>query len=213
MDVIIPVRNHPNNPTLKYAIRSICQQHDVTRIVIVGHKPDWFTGFHVEHKDYPVDQIAQNIRDKTIAGAKYTSGQFIFANDDHFLLAPVSQPTHNKGLLSECVANRNPNGSYTKLLQNTINLYGDVPNVDTHCPMIMTTEGVERTAFDWPKWGLGFKTVYAQVNNLSSVYHPDNKTYDVAKVDLSQPYFSTAAGCLNLQLLKKIFTKPSPFEK
>lgn len=251
MNVIIPVRNQPNNPTLKYTIRSICLQHDVARVILVGHKPDWFTGDHIEHKDYAVDKKEQNIRDKVVAGARLldkleqdikvtiprqgadsyvsdrgmdnqvlnrgtgtqvSSKTFLFANDDHFILSPVNY-VHNKGLLSECIKDRNPHGSYTKLLQNTFNKYGDVLNVDTHCPVVMNTQGVEKTVFDWPLWGIGFKTCYAEENGLQSEYYPDKKVYDISKADLSWLYFSAAAGCSNLRMLQDIFPEPCRFER
>lgn len=214
MDVIIPVRNNPDNFTLRYAIRSICLYEQVDNVIIVGGKPAWFSGTHIPHEDYTLDRKEDNIRDKTFAGSKHTTGPFIFANDDHYLLAPLPPVTHNKGKLAECIKVRMPNGSYTRLLKNTFDIYGDVDNVDTHCPMVMTPEGVERCMFDWPQWGIGFKTTYAQENGVESVYHPDAKINDVLRANLiSSPYFSTAAGCRNLQHLKNIFPDPCRFEK
>lgn len=213
MVVIIPLRNQSKNNyyELRFALRSICIHNPIERCLLVGGKPEWYTGEHIQHVDYVSEFKEQNIRDKTVTAARIIKGDFLFANDDHFLLTPYTG-VHNKGLLSDTLKNRQPNGSYTRLLQNTLSYFGDVENVDTHCPMLMNSEGVERTVFDWPKWGLGFKTTYAQVNKIPSVYHPDQKVADVSQVK-DGLYFSTYEGAKNLTLLLDMFPVKSIFEK
>lgn len=173
MNLIIPLLNRDRGDQLRFALRSITTHMPITRCILVGGKPAWYTGEHISHPDYIPERKEENIRDKTIAGSTGV-GEFLYANDDFILMAPLST-TWNKGTLSETLATRNKNGSYGRLLQNTIARYGDVPNVDTHCPMMMTEEGVKRTAFDWPIFGYGFKTCYAQENGIISEYMPDAK--------------------------------------
>lgn len=136
-------------------------------------------------------------------------GEFIFANDDHMLLAPLVS-TWNMGLLSTKLATRIGNGSYTRLLKNTLNHYGDVPNVDCHCPMFMNTEGVRRTIFEWPRFGLGFKTCYAMENGLTSTYYPDMKLSRPESLE-GREYFSVTDS-YQPKYLHELWPEKSIFE-
>ena len=206
MKLVIPLKNDCNYEQLRFALRSITANHDITECVLVGGKPSWYTGYHIPHKDYgPIFKEA-NIRDKVLAAR--VKGSFMFANDDHILFSPLTE-TYNKGLLSDCLRTRIGNGSYTRCLRNTLEHYGDVDNVDTHCPMIMTGEGVEKTNFDWPQFGIGFKTCYAQENGVSSTYMEDCKVYDIP---VGRPWFSMQDR-FPLQKLTQYFPEKSIFEE
>ena len=180
MILIIPIKNDGNYNQLRFSLRSITSHHDITDCILVGGKPAWYTGKHIPHKDYgPVFKEA-NIRDKVLASG--VTGRFLFANDDHILLQPITN-VYNKGLLSDCLKKRIGNGSYTRCLRNTLEHYGDVDNVDTHCPMFMDAEGVKKTNFEWPEFGIGFKTCYAFENNIQSVYMEDCKVSKLSQVN------------------------------
>ena len=207
MTILIPLLNRDPGEQLRFALRSITTHMPVTRCILVGGKPKWYTGEHVPHPDYTPDRKEENIRDKVIAGSKGV-GEFLFANDDHILQSPFSG-VYDKGLLSTTLAGRYSGGSYARLLQNTINRYGDVPNVDTHCPLMMSEEGVQRTLFPWPTFGIGFKTCYAQENGLHSVTAPDIK---VPRGVPDAPWFSITDN-YRVRDLEKIFPKPCKFEK
>ena len=204
--IVIPLLNSGPYEQLRYALRSITTHMPIDRCILVGGKPNWYNGEHIQHEDYGLLRKEENIRDKVIAGAPDCS--FLFANDDHILLAPITT-TWNKGPLSSTLVGRNPNGTYGRLLHNTIQRYGDVPNVDCHCPMMMTGEGVKRTAlFDWPQFGIGFKTAYAQENWLESVYIPDCKT---DKLPEDRQWFSMT-DTFDVRQLVDLFPNPSKFE-
>jgi len=207
MTVVIPLRNDGNYSQLRFALRSITTHHpEITDCILVGGKPDWYTGQHIPHKDYgPVFKEA-NIRDKVLASG--VRGRFLFANDDHILLTPIVS-TWNKGLLSECLKNRIGNGSYTRCLRNTLEHYGDVDNVDCHCPIWMDSEGVKRTNFEWPEFGIGFKTCYAQENGVKSEYMEDCK---VDKLPVGRPWFSLT-DAFNVRQLFGLFPEKCIFEK
>ena len=204
---IIPLRNNDDGRYLRYALRSLTQQ-GVTRCILVGGKPRWYVGDHVPFPDYTPERKEENIRDKVHAGAKLAT-EFIFSNDDHMLLAPVTY-AHNKGLLSQTLIGRNPNGSYSRLLVNTMQRYGDVPNADTHSPQVMTAAGVERCMFDWPKFGIGFKTCYCQENGVTTDYYPDLKLDRPADVS-GRLYFSTS-DIYPVKALEKLWPTPCLFE-
>lgn len=182
----------------------------IDRCILVGGKPKWYTGDHIPFKDYPPDRKEENIRDKVMAGAEVVNGEFLFANDDHMILAPL-RSTWNMGLLSTKLATRIGNGSYTRLLRNTLNHYGDVPNVDCHCPMIMNTEGVRRTLFEWPRFGIGFKTCYAQENGVNSEYCEDMKL--TRPTDLTGREWFSVSDAYGVRGLEKLYPRPCKFEK
>lgn len=206
MILVIPLRNNGNYEQLRFALRSITTHHDITDCILVGGKPKWYTGQHVFYPDYGPVHKEKNIRDKVLnSGVK---GEFMFGNDDYILLQPI-QATYDKGLLSVCLASRIGNGSYTRCLRNTFNHYGDVRNVDIHCPMIMTADGVQRTAFQWPEFGIGFKTCYAQENGIASVTMEDCKT---STLPIGRPWFSMRDD-FNVMQLFGIFPENSKFEE
>lgn len=218
--VIIPLKNNNQYDQLRFALRSITKHHpEITECILVGGKPPWYTGKHIPFKDYgPVFKEA-NIRDKVLVGSQLIGNQqgqvgadtgstpFLFANDDHILMAPISS-TWNKGLLSHCLSKRIGNGSYTRCLRNTFEHYGDVDNVDIHCPMWMTGEGVKKTNFEWPEFGIGFKTCYAVENGVASEYMEDCKT---AVVPVNREWFSLTDN-FPLQNLTQYFPERSIFE-
>lgn len=209
MNLLIPLRSDRQAYTLKYAIRSICQHNDITRCLLVGFKPDWFTGEHLAFPNYKPDYKERNIRDKVNAGA-HLMEDFLFANDDHFMNSPYLG-TLNKGPLSEVISTLSPHGSYTHLLNNTLQLFGDVPCTDIHYPLMMNREGVEKVMFDWPRWGYGLKTCYTEMNHISSTYMKDMKLHRLGNIDY--PFFSTSSICQNLKLLDTLYPNKSIFER
>ena len=211
MNLLIPLLNSSTNDyyELRHAIRSICKHNNIHTCTVVGGKPRWYTGSHIPFPDYPREKKEENIRDKVLAGAK-DLGRFLFANDDHFMMAPY-MGILNKGLLSETAKGLQISGSYTIAIRSTMDMFGDVEDVDTHYPMVMDYDGVKKTVGEWPKWGLLFKTTYAQLNGLDSTYMPDNKVKDISTV--TGKFFSTSENCRNITLLSKLFHRKSPFEK
>jgi len=205
MNLVIPLKNDGNYQQLRFALRSITTHHDIDNCFLVGGKPPWYTGHHIPHKDYGNIHKEKNIRDKVLASG--VTGEFLYSNDDFILLQPITE-VYNKGLLSDCLSKRIGNGSYTRCLRNTLNHYGDVNNVDTHCPMMMDSEMVKKTNFDWPDFGIGFKTCYAQENNIESVYLDDCK---VSSVPVNRPWFSLTDN-FPLQKLAVLFPNKCKFE-
>lgn len=205
MTLAIPLSNNGRYNQLRYSLRSITKHHpEITECVLIGGKPDWYNGNHVIHKDYGPDHKEKNIRDKI----SLVSGSFLFANDDHILLEPI-KTTWNKGMLQDNLSARNGNGSYTRLLKNTFEKYGNVPNVDTHCPMWMDSVGVQKTLFDWPRFGVGFKTCYAQENNIESEFMEDCKTDRIPPAD--RQWFSLTDNFPE-QYLAQLFPNKCKFE-
>jgi hypothetical protein len=211
MDVLIPLINGKGFYELRYALRSFEKWLNPERVLIVGGKPDWYTGEHLPHKDYEVMFKEKNIFDKTVAGAELLDGDFYFCNDDHFLLAPY-QGLHHKGRMIDNLRIRNKNGSYGRMMQNTIDVFGDVMNYDTHCPMVMNRGGLKAINLKWTvHHGYCFKTSYCASNNITGVFHEDHKFNTIPKT-LNVPYFSTTESCNNLSVLPRLFPTKSKYE-
>jgi hypothetical protein len=211
MTIVIPTRNNVNSESLRFSLRSICLHHDVTRCILIGGKPGWYTGEHIPFPEYDIHRKEENIRDKVLVAAKVITGPFLFANDDHFITAPITK-VYNKGLLSDCIKGRTPNGSYTMLLKNTLAHFWDMPNCDTHCPMWMDSELVDNTNFYWPMWGIGFKTCYAAVNKIESVYYRDLKIDKWTDEDKGL-FFSTGVNFKEWGNIYELWPNKSIFEK
>lgn len=213
MDVIIPLANRSldNFIDLRFALRSLCLYNKIDRVILVGGEPSWYCGDHLPFPDYPAQYKEQNLRDKTLAGSEIVKGEFLYSNDDFFLLAPYAG-AHNKGLLSETIRTRNPQGSYTRCLQNTLDVFGDVVNADTHCPLMMNTDGFQKLIFKWPDYGYGIKTTYCQMNKIETTFYSDLKT-DRVPLDLTRLYFSTNNAFRDYKRLGELFTEKSIFER
>jgi len=208
MNLVIPLKNDGNYDQLRFALRSITAHHDITNCILVGGKPAWYTGSHIPHRDYSPQFKEANIRDKVLAGAATITGEFLMAHDDHLILQPITK-VYNKGLLSDNIKRRIGNGSYTRCLRNTFEHYGDVVNTDCHCPMWMDADKVQATNFEWPEYGIGFKTCYCQENRIESEYMEDCKTNTVPS---GREWFSLVDG-FPLRQLVNIFPQACKFEK
>jgi len=215
MTCIIPLINKGDTRELRYALRSLYHNGGITRCILVGGKPDWYIGDHIPHGDYRPEYKEQNIRDKVILGSNYVEGPFLMANDDHFVFKPITK-VFNKGLLSDTLKTRSTHSSYAITIKNTINRFGDVPDVDLHCPMWMDRSGLRAMTMEfadhgevWPRFGLLFKTAYCQVNGIESEYMADYKTNRVENME-NREWFSTMNYFNGLE---NIFPVPSCFEK
>ncbi len=215
MITVIPLRSQSEYEELRFALRSLCAQYPGTELMIVGPKiPDWM--FHVEHIEYP-DTIhyewkSKNIFDKTCEAFNFTD-RMLFMNDDHILLSPVDY-SHHKGKLLDNILSRNPIGTYTRTLQNTYDVFGDVMDFDTHCPIWYDKEAFLRLKeLDWSKeHGYGIKTSYCALNGIAGQFYEDLQFYDKIGDYSGRLYFSTNDNC-QLQGLHKIFKEKCKFEK
>lgn len=208
MTAIYPLRANDDGRYLRYSLRSLSKVYPDLEPIVVGGCPAWYNGKHIAHPDYTHERKEENIRDKVAKGSEGV-GEFLFMNDDHFITTPITV-AFDKGLLSETLKRRNSNGSYGRLLHNTLQHYGDVRNADIHTPMFMTGEGVRRTKFDWPMFGLGFKTCYCQENNISTVTIPDVKLDK--PLQQYPPIFSTS-DLFPVKHLFALFPEKCNFEK
>lgn len=214
MTVAIPLKAQTNYNELRFALRSLCKYHPDCELLIIGPKlPDWIKG--VSHIKFPDAQFhewkSKNIYDKVVKAFDHAD-ELIFMNDDHMLLAPVNY-YHHKGKLVDHISKRNPIGTYTILLQNTYDVFGDVNDFDTHCPIIYKkTEFEKISSLDWSKpHGYGIKTSYCALNGITGEFYPDLKFNDAIGDITGRLYFTTEDTC-RLNGLSQLFPDKSKFE-
>lgn len=227
IDIVIPLGNGSrfNDVELIYALRSVDKHLSGVRDVwIIGQLPRWGAS-NIKH--FPLDDIQApaykewNIfqKVKTACMIDQISDDFLFMNDDHYLLHDFEAkhfPYHYKKPLIETVQSRRSIEGYWITLKNTLDLLGEhVMNFDTHCPIMYNKEKF-LNAFEglaWPDFGYGIKTTYCEHNGIKGEYYKDLKTDNPANVTPDRLYFSSNRGSLDLfRFLEKTFPNQSKYE-
>ncbi len=123
MDLVYICRKG-DNEELRYSIRSIEKNFPGQRIVVVGYKPDWYSGefFEVEDIGAKFTNIFNAM--KAVCENKKISNNFIFMNDDFFLLKPIARMPkfHGESLLNKLNKYKElsgPLGTYVMLISKT----------------------------------------------------------------------------------------------
>lgn len=212
MDVAIPLKKQGEYNELRYALRGLQRFYPDANVYLIGTKPDWFIGNHIEADDNPDPMFKErNIYNKITKAFEYLPS-FLFINDDHHILNQVNY-LHHRGSLAAHISIRNPNGSYTYTLKNTVDI-GAINDYDVHCPIWYERSQFEKlAALDWNKsWGYGIKSIYCHLNNLEGTYYEDKKFYhEIGDIE-GRLWFSTANGC-NLRKLILMYPEKSKWEK
>ena len=208
------MRAQNNYDELRYALRSLCSHYPETELILIGPQvPAWIK--NVQHINFPDATFhewkAKNIFDKTLAAFKHTE-RLLFMNDDHILLSPVNY-SHHKGPLIDNIKGRNPIATYTVTLQNTYDVFGEVNDFDTHCPIWYDREAFNKLVeLDWTKaHGYGIKTSYCAANGIEGEYYPDLKFMDKVGDYTGRLYFTVDDNC-QLLGLKNLFPEKCIFE-
>lgn len=237
MDIVIPLSpwSRNDNTDLKYALRSFEKFMPGNKIVIIGHKPVWLKNVeYIQFRDDPQPAFRENnIYLKVKYYVDHTSiKEFIFANDDHFLLKPFDPGApypHTISTLVEFRRSRRENDPYKNTITNTIELLGTTQlNFDVHCPMLMSTD-IFKARFDnesinWKKkYGYLFKTLYVgkQFQGYSTIdFKINDPLTEDAKVKPTifntLPFFSTSDLAFDdrmIALMEMLYPTKSKFER
>lgn len=148
-----------NHNELRLALRS--WGNLIEKVLIIGHKPKWLTGVeHVPYEDQKYPKI-QNIFNKVkIAASMYD--EFIFGNDDHYLLEPITDlPYYYSGMLSKFGARAGD--TFYRYVDTTARLFPDGKYFDIHVPMICKKEVID--TLTWKKDVL-FKSYYCNTAGI-----------------------------------------------
>lgn len=231
MDIVIPLGSGSTwfNNELRYALRSIDRYlQDAGTVYIIGEKPEWLTNVvHIPFKEIALFvHKEKNICDKVLAACKLIDGDFLFMNDDHFLLQPVERmPYYHGGTLLcrlEACGDSNP---YAKTVINGIKLLGaNAWNFDIHCPVIFNSKSYAQvmSEVDWTvPYGYMMKSIYCNRMKVPGIYTVDLKINtalskeDIAATIKGRSYFSIGDAGLNDAMkatLKELYPQPSRWE-
>lgn len=219
MDCVIPLLNssHNNYYELRYALRSFERWLNPDRVFLVGGKPNWYCGDHIQYKDFHPVSKESNIYQKLLAYlSQEDRGDFYFCNDDHFLMATYMGLLY-KGYLKGTHDGKPYNGSYSRTLRNTMQMVGeDALDFDIHYPILLPA------GFDWKisddfmtmPFGVAVKTSFVYANGWQNdgILSDDHKLLHIPDDIIRYPYFSTHDRCDNLSRLEDIFPDKSKWE-
>lgn len=180
MNVVYPyIKNYSRE--LEWSIESLKNfEHD--GVYVIGDKPDYdikATIVHPKTERWGALSPYANVINKLLIACNLDiSDDFLFMNDDIFLLAEYDGTTFDRGDLLHHINNRRPD-SYTTALRNTFqwlekNKY-PTKNYETHTPMVFNKtklkELIERIV---PKMSGGHtllvRSLYGNVYDIPSEY-------------------------------------------
>lgn len=236
MDVVWICRTGPNEE-LRYSIRSVAANMPHENIVVVGGKPDWYTGKFIEVNTYRTDgkpstnkyeNAKNNLRQ--IVKSRGISNDFILMNDDFFVLQPIDQmPYFHGGLLSDRIATyRRYVGwsEYTEVLIRTASLLDglgikDPLDYTLHIPMMFNKKKLAKV-LEYPIASI--RTLYGNIYKVGGrkmedvKVHPKHHQYAPPSFDYENkktPFLSTADSTFSAvkkNLLGPLFPEPSKYE-
>ena len=203
---------------LRISIRSMVKNTPVTRIIIVGHKPEFIVNVtHIPYPDGP--RKAYNIHQKTLLACKEVD-EFVQAADDHFVLLPTDFGTYfHGGYISE----KRYHGSYAKVTYNTKRVLPDGLFYNLHMPMKMKSDCYREimSNYDWDKTDYLIKSLYANNENVEGVRSRDCKVRNFMRRDQIDKYvegrtfLSVSDSGLSSDMRKfllEMFPEPSIYE-
>lgn len=243
MDIVIPLHEWTgtDNAELRYAIRSFEKFMPADNIVLVGYQPKWIKNvIHLPYRDDPSPYFREAnifLKLKLYIDKLNDAEDFIYANDDHFLLRAFdpTPPYPQKGALLDAFFARTADDPYRKTIDNTIKLGSNKQlNFDVHAPMLMNPKIfyesfdikenplVDKSRVDWSKkYGYLLKTLYA-ANKFSNYPTMDAKLNEPLTLHnslsntLAQlPFFSCSDKAWNEVLenmLQRLFPDKSKYE-
>lgn len=233
-DIIIPLGTGSrfDDIELKFALRSV-EKHlsNVRDVYVIGNWPDWLrnsTVIKFEEKNLMIFK-EKNICNKVSVACSLdnVSNDFLFMNDDHFLLADCDAATfpyyHCGPIVQKVVDQYNP---YRKVIRNTVQLVGDrANNFDCHCPILFNQEIFFEVMnkIDWEKdYGYMMKTLYCHGAGIEGKYIPDVKinaelsVSDIKGIIYSRPWFSVGDAGLRtpmFSVLEELYPHKSKWER
>lgn len=229
MDILIPVANNSLwfGNELRFTLRSVEQYlTGVKRIFIVGHKPKFVENvIHIPCPDIGKTKHHRIIH-KILHTIKTTdiSDDFLFMNDDHFLLKKYSAskfPNYYDMPLVDAVEVRRKSSVYQEYVQNTYRVQPEGLHYDIHCPIIYNKEAFKNAmdSVDWSKKTYLIKSLYGNFNGIKGMQMTDCKLnhrdhYEGRIKD--RVFFSTSAD-MDYPKLKKIleglYPEPCKYEQ
>jgi hypothetical protein len=182
MDLVYICRNGENEE-LRYSIRSAVKNLPHDKIWVVGGKPDWYTGNHIEVDQGKAKYTNARNSLKAICNSEDISDSFILMNDDFYIINKVdSVPYMYSGTLDDKIEQREDifsGNTYTTLLRKTLGSLSRkkldfVLDYELHVPMIMEKRKLEKVLMLSGLW----RSVYGNIFNVGGIQVKDVKVYD-----------------------------------
>lgn len=234
--IVIPlgIGSHWDNTEIRYCLRSV-EKHltGYGDVFIVGDLPYWMQNvIHIPFKEQSTQcyDKERNIYTKIKAAIAddRVSDDFLFMNDDHFLLQDYEAgkfPYYCQGWLSEFMTVTD----YKTTISNTSELLWplgyDCLYFDIHCPILYNKEKLTwcLSDIDWAKpFGFCIKTVYGNsVEGLKALEYPDLKINEVYSADqirkliAGRPWYSIGDRAREgglLKVLQELYPHKSKYE-
>ncbi len=225
-----------NDNELRYSLRSVEKYLSGYRnVYLIGECPEFIQNvIHIPFADshhYRETRIALKI-DKACQ-EKELSTEFLFMNDDHFLLTPYNAqtfPFYHKGSLLDELNIPHLNQVYHQSLSNTLfalRKYGFPEyNFDTHTPILINKYCFPSVVFRGYDWNIQnsyvVKSIYTNSRQIQGTYMRDCKiataqsSEDLALTLLTKKIFSISDGAINgpmKEMFEILYPNKSHYEK
>jgi len=237
MDVVWICRTGPNEE-LRYSIRSVAANMPHENIIVVGGKPDWYTGKFIEVETRTdrgqlsrnkYQNAKNNIRQ--IVENNSISSDFILMYDDFYVMKPIDQlQYYHGGLLSDKVALHKrfaSNAEYTSVLIRTAQVLDamgikDPLDYALHIPMMFNKQKLAEVL---AQPIASIRTLYGNIYGVGGRKMEDVKVHPKRNQHAPEPFdyknkdsifLSTADvtfPAVKRNLLDLVFSKPSKYEK
>lgn len=238
MDVVIPLGTGSiwNDTELKFALRSIeIHYPDLGNVYLVGEKPKWIKPKSVIHIP-AADRPGQENKESNIARKVYLactqpslSQEFIFMNDDHFLLSPIPPlPYYYHEDLLHTLTNRVTHDSYYTSIHNTTEALHKArkptKNFDSHAPIIYDKDEFRKAmdAYNWDiHYGYLVKSLYCNTLYIQGELYDDMKItarlkcHELEKITQGRKFFSIGPGASGSEMgtfLAYLYRNKSKYE-
>jgi hypothetical protein len=138
-----------DNEELRYSIRSAVKNLKFDNLWVVGGKPSWYVGNHIEVAQNKSKYANARNNLRAICNSSKISDSFILMNDDFYIMNKVDNvPYMHGGLLSDKIKkyeNLTGNTRYVLMLKRTLlslsrRFKKDILDYELHVPMVMEKE-------------------------------------------------------------------------
>lgn len=184
-------------------------------MLLIGDKPEWFTGDHIPFADIPGEK-ERSMQLKVLQAPDHS---FLYSNDDFFAAEDFDAGIPNY-YDTDCrdLAVRHPINSYRKLYNNCFPRW---LNYDIHTPIIMHSR-IFKMSYDKMDGQTPIKTTYANYTREYKQYLCDCKIkgehslQEIIYATKDRPFFSTHNNAINadmINFLESNYPDASPYEK
>lgn len=216
------------NEELRYSIRSVLHSFPDAEVWVVGSKPSWYGGNFIKHKDKATKFT--NIHDalKMISSNGLIPEDFVYMNDDFFIIDKIDEiPVFHGGYLED-KANEylrlDEDSVYTRLLLKAyaklVRMGVEKPlDYDIHFPLPINKKALQGVV----QLPIMPRSAYGNLCNIGGIQVKDVKMYESGKLmershdlETSQSSFVSTTDVsfekLLVDVLAERFPNPSKYE-